>query len=62
MYPFEQLQQITALDYDYLRTAVDDPDYNEVWQEVVDSVIVLIDGKQYTVEQDGDLWAVPIIE
>lgn len=33
--------------------------YWEAWDEVVQHTKLTIDGKQYTLDQDGDLWAIP---
>lgn len=32
--------------------------YWEVWQDVLDNAVVDVDGKPYTLYQDGDLWLI----
>ena len=37
----------------------DHADYWQAWDEIERDGIVVLDGKQYTLHQDGDLWAIP---
>ena len=36
--------------------------YSEAWSQLLATAKLTIEGKQYTLEQDGDLWAVPVKE
>lgn len=55
-------QFITGVDEDTLSELAnpDNEHYWEAWETVVDNCTVTIDGNQYSIYQDNDVWLVPI--
>jgi|HubBroStandDraft_2_1064218.scaffolds.fasta_scaffold00002_52 hypothetical protein len=54
-------KDVTGIDLSILQKLdIDHVDYWEAWEDVLQHAMITIDGHQYTLEQDGDLWAVPI--
>jgi len=47
-------------DVEILKAGPDHPDYWEAWEAVLDYAKATFDGEDYVLEQDGDLWAVPL--
>ena len=47
---------------EYVKGGPYQSDYWECWDAILEHATVTIDGKQYTLEEDGDLWAVPVEE
>ncbi len=51
----QQLQEELSI----LANGPEEEEYWEAWEEVLDTAILLDGGQQYTLYQEGDLWAVP---
>lgn len=54
----QQLQEELSI----LKNGPDEEEYWEAWEDVLDTAILVTGGQQYTLYQEGDLWAVPEVE
>ena len=51
---------VTSEAWDILEQGPDNDYYWETWDDVINEAKVFIDGDEYTLWQDGDLWLMPV--
>jgi hypothetical protein len=55
----EAVRGVSAEDWAILEAGPDHAHYWDTWEEVLNDAIVTMDGTEYFLHQDGDLWLIP---
>lgn len=55
----ECVRGVSAEDWAILEAGPEHESYWETWDEVCNDAVVTMDGVEYTLHQDGDLWLIP---